>query len=121
MTPVEYNDLMEKLLNIVLQKTYDDELEWVNSIGMDGSIKYETALMRQEINITCVLTESNRQYETYDANMFITINNVCMPVSWFACDMVESSECRAKASELKFVLLENSKKFVLNKLKNLIV
>ncbi|MCI5945695.1 MAG: hypothetical protein MRZ39_02160 [Oscillospiraceae bacterium] len=121
MTSIEYNDIMEKLLNIVLQKTYNAELEWVTSIGTDGSMKYETTLMPQEITITCVLNILNRQYETYDADMFITINNVCMPFSWFACDMIESSECRAKASELRFVLLENSKKFVLSKLKDLII
>lgn len=121
MSPTEYDTLMTKLLDIVLQKTYDDELEWVSSIGTDGSIKYETTLMPQEIAITCVLTESNKQFEQYYCDIFITIDKVCTRISWFKCDTVQNSNSRAKAAELKFALLNNSKDFVLNKLRKMII
>lgn len=116
MTPTEYDTLITKLLNIVLKKTYNNELKWISSLNADNSIKYETIIMPQKITITFIIP----QFVTKPI-VYVTADNECAQISWTVCNTVKNSVAETMAYELKCVISSNSDHSVFNKLRKMII
>lgn len=119
MSPIEYDTLMSKLMDIILEKSYSGELEWASTINSDGAIKYETILFLHGVTITCILICNVPMINSID--IYIKLDDMFIKIDWNVCGLINNSEVETKAYELKCVLESRSSKFVLNKLKNLII
>lgn len=118
MSIIEYNTIMNKLMDIILEKTYSDELTWVSTINSNDSIKYETQLFLKGITITCILISPISVIDSID--IYIKFDDILMKIDWDVCKLSPNPKVEVKACELNIILKNRSNELVLKKLKNLI-